>query len=234
MEEDVDDTSSIHYTPFHIDYMKDVFHPKQFIKEKKEESLPKETLSYTPSFNNNPVYTSIYSGIADISTDKFHDKRIRSELSESDRKQADLLFQRIKEIEKLHSSTTKSTIEDSSSTTFVVNQCGCPECCPRFREDGVMTCELCNISLENENWQHHIQSICHQFKRHDKTHVYVNPFMNPSSSAFKWMTSMGWKEGEGLGVEGQGRLEPIPTRLKNNRLGVGAMDTAYRFLMIVE
>ena len=48
--------------------------------------------------------------------------------------------------------------------------------------------------------------------------------MLPTSTAVKWMQSMGWKEGEGLGSNGRGRLEPIPTRMKNNRLGVGAKE----------
>ena len=44
------------------------------------------------------------------------------------------------------------------------------------------------------------------------------------SFGMKLMKRMGWKEGEGLGQDGHGRLEPIPTRLKRNRLGIGAKD----------
>lgn len=228
MEEDKDDTSSIPYIPFQLDYMRDVFHPKQFVKEKKEVSSSVGS-SVTKLDNHEfPVYTSIYKGIMDISKKELRNQQSLQDLSESERIQADKLYKRILEIEKKHEEDSKNTIiSDDSSTQFIVNQCGCPECCPRFHEDGTMRCDLCDLSLENESWQHHSQSICHQLKRQNKTHVYVNPFMNPSSNAFKWMTSMGWKEGEGLGVEGQGRLEPIPTRMKNNHLGVGATDLTY-------
>ncbi|XP_062205374.1 SURP and G-patch domain-containing protein 1-like protein isoform X3 [Phragmites australis] len=34
----------------------------------------------------------------------------------------------------------------------------------------------------------------------------------------------GWKEGTGLGAQEQGRLEPVETRLKNNKRGLGSKE----------
>lgn len=36
------------------------------------------------------------------------------------------------------------------------------------------------------------------------------------------MKKHGWKEGTGLGVSEQGRLEPVETHVKNNKRGLGA------------
>lgn len=80
------------------------------------------------------------------------------------------------------------------------------------------------MPLPEGGWITHMQSICHQLKRKRGEHVYINPYMDPNSTMFRVMTDMGWEEGNGLGADGSGRLEPIPTRLKNNRLGVGARE----------
>ena len=126
-------------------------------------------------------------------------------------------------------STATSPLTNPPSTTtpqvhFLVDQCACAECSPVVRSDGSLYCELCHVPILRDTWVEHMRSICHQMKRWNGVHKYINPYMRPSSQAYHLMQSMGWKEGEGLGVEGQGRLEPIATRLKRNRLGIGAHD----------
>lgn len=224
-EVDTDDTTAIQYIPYQVDYFGKVFHPKQFVKEHDVVGVSSLKSTQDDFQKKQPIYTSIYNGIMDISNEK-EEKQIKHSFTPDEEKQASELYHRILEIEKEHANESKvSCIDDQSSLQFVVNQCGCPECSPRLRDNDIMYCELCDVVLRDDNWIHHTQSICHQVKRQNKVHVYVNPFMNPSSSAFKVMTAMGWEEGQGLGKEGQGRLEPIPTRLKNNRLGIGAADS---------
>lgn len=46
--------------------------------------------------------------------------------------------------------------------------------------------------------------------------------ISSSSIGFKLLQKHGWKEGTGLGISEQGRLEPVKTYLKNNKLGLGA------------
>ncbi|KAG8092075.1 hypothetical protein GUJ93_ZPchr0012g20489 [Zizania palustris] len=41
---------------------------------------------------------------------------------------------------------------------------------------------------------------------------------------FQLLKKSGWKEGTGLGAQEQGRLEPIETRVKNNKRGLGAKE----------
>ena len=126
--------------------------------------------------------------------------------------------------------TTNNSSPSTNTTTtevrFLVDQCACAECSPVILPDGSLFCELCHVPILRDTWVAHMRSICHQMKRCGGTHQYINPYMKPSSQAYHLMQSMGWKEGEGLGVKGQGRLEPIATRLKNNRLGIGAQDNA--------
>ena len=126
-------------------------------------------------------------------------------------------------------STATPPLTNPPSTTtpqvhFLVDQCACAECSPVVQSDGSLYCELCHVPILRDTWVEHMRSICHQMKRWNGVHKYINPYMRPSSQAYHLMQSMGWKEGEGLGVEGQGRLEPIATRLKRNRLGIGAHD----------
>ncbi|XP_004297703.1 PREDICTED: G patch domain and ankyrin repeat-containing protein 1 homolog isoform X1 [Fragaria vesca subsp. vesca] len=46
--------------------------------------------------------------------------------------------------------------------------------------------------------------------------------INSSNIGFQLLKKHGWKEGTGLGISEQGRLEPIQTYLKNNKRGLGA------------
>ncbi|XP_011033093.1 PREDICTED: PIN2/TERF1-interacting telomerase inhibitor 1-like [Populus euphratica] len=46
--------------------------------------------------------------------------------------------------------------------------------------------------------------------------------IDSSNIGFQLLKKHGWKEGTGLGISEQGRLEPVLTYLKNNKRGLGA------------
>ncbi|TMW91606.1 hypothetical protein EJD97_014119 [Solanum chilense] len=46
--------------------------------------------------------------------------------------------------------------------------------------------------------------------------------IDSSNLGFKLLKKHGWKEGTGLGIAQQGRLEPVPTYIKKNKRGLGA------------
>ncbi|KAH8501860.1 hypothetical protein H0E87_016581 [Populus deltoides] len=46
--------------------------------------------------------------------------------------------------------------------------------------------------------------------------------IDSSNIGFQLLKKHGWKEGTGLGISEQGRLEPVQTYLKNNKRGLGA------------
>lgn len=220
-EEARDDVVSIPYLSRRIDYMKDVFRPKVFVAAKGSSGIAN---SASTTEVREGVFRSIYDGIYEFGETKRVEVE-KSGIDPSEEEDARALFQRIQEIEEKHKENcAASPIEDSSFPQFGNKRCGCIECRPRFDSDGSMYCALCSMPLKDGTWMSHIQSICHQLKRKREGHVYINPFMDPKSSMFKVMTEMGWEEGNGLGVNGKGRLEPIATRVKNNKLGVGAKD----------
>ncbi|KAF6994890.1 hypothetical protein CFC21_011491 [Triticum aestivum] len=45
-----------------------------------------------------------------------------------------------------------------------------------------------------------------------------------SNIGFQLLKKSGWKEGTGLGAQEQGRLEPVETRVKNNKRGLGSKE----------
>lgn len=51
----------------------------------------------------------------------------------------------------------------------------------------------------------------------------ATPAANPNSFAAKMMAKMGYKEGEGLGASGKGRLAPIDVQLRPQGAGLGAI-----------
>jgi len=67
----------------------------------------------------------------------------------------------------------------------------------------------------------HINSTLHQFNKQHKepSKVYYLPESNVGYRLMK--ETLGWQEDQGLGKENQGNKEPIKTRLKNDRLGLG-------------
>ncbi|XP_024026017.1 G patch domain and ankyrin repeat-containing protein 1 homolog isoform X3 [Morus notabilis] len=46
--------------------------------------------------------------------------------------------------------------------------------------------------------------------------------IDSSNIGFRLLKKHGWKEGTGLGISEQGRLEPVEAHLKNNKRGLGA------------
>lgn len=224
-EEGKDDVSGIPYTPSRIDYMRNVFHPKVFVPASNSHSYDASAGHTLFSSLEGTAFQSVYDGIYDFEKAEVTKNRDTAPCEATDKEEAKKLFQRVQEIEKRHEAEGEaSPIEDSSMPLFRNKRCGCLECSPRFDAKGAMYCGLCSVQLSDGSWITHMQSICHQLKCKRGEHVYMNPFMNPNSTMFRVMTDMGWEEGIGLGADGNGRLEPIPTRLKNNRLGVGARE----------
>ncbi|XP_050233861.1 uncharacterized protein LOC126682290 [Mercurialis annua] len=53
--------------------------------------------------------------------------------------------------------------------------------------------------------------------------------ISSSNIGFQLLKKHGWKEGTGLGVSEQGRLEPVQVYQKNNKRGVGAHTNNNQF-----
>ncbi|KAF8313364.1 uncharacterized protein EI90DRAFT_3159705 [Cantharellus anzutake] len=62
--------------------------------------------------------------------------------------------------------------------------------------------------------------------------VTVHTKIESSNIGHKLLSKMGWKEGEGLGLSGQGRVEPIPFVLKSDSTGIGKSAQDLRVLAV--
>ncbi|XP_060911446.1 LOW QUALITY PROTEIN: G patch domain and ankyrin repeat-containing protein 1 [Labrus mixtus] len=80
-------------------------------------------------------------------------------------------------------------------------------------------CSVCCSEYSN-SLSSHLSSTLHQFSlRHPSpTPYYCLP---PSSNSYKMMVQCGWKPGTGLGPEGEGPKQPVPTVLKRDQTGLG-------------
>lgn len=106
----------------------------------------------------------------------------------------------LEELENYGRSTQRDTLSDSSAP----QPQWCGVCCSEYRS-----------SLSS-----HVSSTLHQFslRRPSPTPYYCLP---PSSNSYKMMVRCGWKPGTGLGPEGEGPKQPVPTVLKRDQQGLG-------------
>lgn len=84
-------------------------------------------------------------------------------------------------------------------------------------------CNVCG-SKYNSSLSSHLSSTLHQFslRRPPPTPYYCLP---PSSNSYKMMVRCGWKPGTGLGPQGEGPKQPVPTVLKRDQEGLGYGQT---------
>lgn len=106
----------------------------------------------------------------------------------------------LEELESYGRSTQRNTQSDSSDP----QPQWCGVCCSEY-----------SSSLSS-----HLSSTLHQFslRRAPPTPYYCLP---PSSNSYKMMVRCGWKPGTGLGPEGEGPHQPVPTVLKRDQEGLG-------------
>lgn len=81
-------------------------------------------------------------------------------------------------------------------------------------------CEVCGSSYSSSSLSSHLSSTLHQFSLHrpPPTPFYCLP---ASSNSYKMMLRSGWTPGRGLGPEGEGPHQPVPTVLKRDQKGLG-------------
>ncbi|XP_028259798.1 G patch domain and ankyrin repeat-containing protein 1 [Parambassis ranga] len=80
-------------------------------------------------------------------------------------------------------------------------------------------CDVCRSECSG-SLSSHLSSTLHQFnlRRPPPTPYYCLP---PSSNSYKMMVRCGWQPGTGLGPEGEGTKQPVPTVLKRDQMGLG-------------
>jgi hypothetical protein len=89
-------------------------------------------------------------------------------------------------------------------------------------------CESCkkNFSICDESHIEHMKSIVHQLNEIEQDNElarrkFANFHLKRNNKGYQMLMKLGWDEASGLGVNEQGRMNPIRTRLKLDRLGLG-------------
>lgn len=84
-------------------------------------------------------------------------------------------------------------------------------------------CDVCRSEYTSSR-SSHLSSTLHQFslRRPPPTPYYCLP---PSANSYRMMVRCGWKPGTGLGPEGGGPQQPVPTVLKRDQKGLGFGQT---------
>lgn len=80
-------------------------------------------------------------------------------------------------------------------------------------------CETCDAHFQDSN---HRTSTAHLLSLSQDLQMSSMPLGVPTSSpGFKLLLRGGWEPGKGLGPQGKGRVNPIPTVLKRDQEGLG-------------
>lgn len=88
--------------------------------------------------------------------------------------------------------------------------------------DGVQ-CDVCHERISSLEWSDHKTSSLHLFNTNNTLPDFNKHISIPTNNkGYKMLRELGWKEDEGLGVNNQGILEPIPTIQKKDRRGIGS------------
>ncbi|CAI2184036.1 820_t:CDS:2 [Funneliformis geosporum] len=93
--------------------------------------------------------------------------------------------------------------------------------------DEKLWCVDCGILVEKILYQSHIHGTAHLvISKSLNDQSIPDPLaLNETNVGFRMLRDQGWRYEKGLGVNEQGRRHPIPTRLKNDRLGIGVKKT---------
>ncbi|KAF9422426.1 G patch domain and ankyrin repeat-containing protein 1, partial [Entomortierella beljakovae] len=95
----------------------------------------------------------------------------------------------------------------------------------RIVAEGYILCEPCQIEVREDDIERHRRGTAHLMS--------VDSFVKPldaltlghSNKGFRMLINSGWDYEKGLGADGQGVRHPIATRLKHDRLALGASTT---------
>lgn len=107
----------------------------------------------------------------------------------------------------------KKNVEVSDSTTV--------------ENDDKIWCGDCGIWVEKHLYQSHVHGTAHLvISKSLNDQSIPDPLaLNETNVGFRMLRDQGWSYEKGLGVNEQGRRHPIPTRLKNDKLGIGVKKT---------
>ncbi|KAG0362582.1 hypothetical protein BG005_004929 [Podila minutissima] len=91
--------------------------------------------------------------------------------------------------------------------------------------DGSVFCEDCQIQVQIKDLERHNQGTAHLVSQESSVKPLDTLTLGHSNKGFRMLVNSGWDYEKGLGVDGQGTRHPVATRLKHDRLALGAEKT---------
>ncbi|KAF9352982.1 G patch domain and ankyrin repeat-containing protein 1 [Mortierella sp. AD094] len=92
----------------------------------------------------------------------------------------------------------------------------------RVIADGYVLCEPCQIEVREDDLERHRRGTAHLISEESPVRPLDHLTLGHSNKGFRMLVSSGWDYEKGLGVDGQGARHPVATRLKHDRLALGA------------
>ncbi|KAF8984127.1 hypothetical protein CPC16_000728 [Podila verticillata] len=91
--------------------------------------------------------------------------------------------------------------------------------------DGSVFCEACLIQVQIKDLERHNQGTAHLVSQESTVKPLDTLTLGHSNKGFRMLVNSGWDYEKGLGADGKGTRHPIATRLKHDRLALGAEKT---------
>ncbi|KAG0241366.1 hypothetical protein B0O80DRAFT_496180 [Mortierella sp. GBAus27b] len=87
---------------------------------------------------------------------------------------------------------------------------------------GHILCESCQIEVREDDLERHRQGTAHLMSQESPIKPLDTLKLGYENKGFRMLVNSGWDYEKGLGAEGQGARHPVATRLKHDRLALGA------------
>ncbi|KAG0258281.1 G patch domain and ankyrin repeat-containing protein 1 [Mortierella polycephala] len=96
----------------------------------------------------------------------------------------------------------------------------------RIVAEGYILCESCKIEVREDDLDRHRQGTAHLMSQESSIQPLDTLTLGRENKGFRMLVNSGWEYEKGLGVQGQGARHPVATRLKHDRLALGAAGTS--------
>ncbi|KAG0043885.1 G patch domain and ankyrin repeat-containing protein 1 [Gryganskiella cystojenkinii] len=112
--------------------------------------------------------------------------------------------------------------QESQSTTTSDSATYDGEASERPVTPGYVLCEACQIEVREEDWDRHQSGTAHLMSKDSPIQPLDRLKLGHENKGFRMLINSGWEYDKGLGAQGQGTRHPVATRLKHDRLALGA------------
>ncbi|KAG0265388.1 G patch domain and ankyrin repeat-containing protein 1, partial [Linnemannia exigua] len=100
----------------------------------------------------------------------------------------------------------------------------------RIIAEGYVLCETCQIEVRKDDLDRHQRGTAHLMSQESPVKPIDALTLGHENKGFRMLVSSGWDYDKGLGADGQGARHPVATRLKHDRLALGAAGTSKKLV----